>query len=532
MTIILFSGKLEVLKLPELIQIIGNNELSGVLKLQSFHHPVPGLIHFKKGNPVASDIGTLTGIEALYTLFGWQAGDFIFSDERPRVKRVIHKNRMGIILDALRLIDEGKIKIVTSRSRAIPGEKNAATFRKMPEVKGPPVDYVYVVDEESFGDGDVIAGEGSFGGWLWVVLSGVVEIVKKTGNGDMGIFRLSEGAFVGGLATLLPGDHKRNAAAIARGNVELGVLDVHRLAGEYAGLSQAFRRFVIGMDHRFNEVTARLIDIRKKTAIASGVSKELVPFSLEGERKGELFVLQKGKAAVVHHTNKGHILLANLSPGDFFGHVPFLEIGHEPDAASIYSSPNFQILPINSNKFKREYHRQSTSLRNMIDHVSACIPVTTQLVINSFLQKKGAGIPSKKQKHKGRQNQPKGISTGKAVTEKRKTNRINTRNLSCILLNDEDTAIHQGMGRTLNLSETGILLETHFPIESGYTVVISIGLAEDLVEVKGKVVHQRQLEDGSFDTGVCFTKVTDAAIQVIRKFVQTYGTPFSAANLT
>jgi hypothetical protein len=118
------------------------------------------------------------------------------------------------------------------------------------------------------------------------------------------------------------------------------------------------------------------------------------------------------------------------------------------------------------------------------------------------------------------------------MTEKRKTDRINTLNLFYILLNDEDTAVHQGMGRTLNLSETGILLETHFPIESGYTVTISIGLAEDLVAVKGKAVHQRQLEDGSIDTGICFVEVTDAAIQVIRKFVQTYGTPLSAANLT
>jgi CRP-like cAMP-binding protein len=381
-------------------------------------------------------------------------------------------------------------------------------------------------------DGDVIASEGRFGGWLWVVLSGSVEIVKKTRNGDMSIFRLSEGAFVGGLTSLLPGDHMRGVAAIARGNVQLGVLDVHRLAGEYAGLSPAFRRFVMGMDHRLKEVTARLIGIREKMTKASGVPKGLAPFSLEGEREGGLFVIEKGKAAVVRHTDYGHILLSNLSSGDFFGHVPFLEIGHEPDAASIYSSSDFKFLQINSNVFQSEYHRQSTTLKNMIQHVSACIPVTTQLVMNSLPERKNLEPPRKNQKQRGRHQQREDVFSGNAVTEKRKTNRINTRNLSCIQLNDKDTDSYQGMGRTLNLSETGILLETHFPIEAGYTVMISIGLAEDLVDVKGKVVHHRQLEDGLFVTGICSVEVTDAAIQSIKKFLQTHGTRFPADELT
>jgi CRP-like cAMP-binding protein len=527
---ILFSGKLEVLKLAELIQIIGNNELSGTLKLQSHHHPVPGRIYFRNGNPVESDIGPQTGIEALYTLFGWLTGDFIFSDERTRKKRIIHKNRMGIVMDGLRLIDEGKIKIIHAPSHFNVGKKNDATSRTMAEVKGPLVDYVYVVDEESFSDGDVIASEGRFGGWIWIVLSGRVEVVKKTKMGDMGIFHLSEGAFVGGLASLLPGEHMRSAAAIARGSVQLGVLDVARLAGEYAGLSPAFRRFVIGMDQRLKEVTSRLIDIRENKPIPSGVPKGMAPFSLEGERKGGLFVIKNGNAAVVSQKNYGHVQLARLSPGDFFGHVPFLEMGHEPDAASIYSSPDFQFAPINSTVFQTEYHRQSTTLRNLMGHVSACICVTTQLLMDSLLQKKEIGIPPKTQKPRGRHRQSGADSSRKAMTEKRKTNRIKTRNLSCILVNDENTGIHQGMGRTLNLSETGILLQTHFPIEPGYTVMISIGLAEELVDVKGKVVHQRQCKEGLFDTGICFIEVTDAAIQVIRKFVQTYATPSSAAN--
>lgn len=118
------------------------------------------------------------------------------------------------------------------------------------------------------------------------------------------------------------------------------------------------------------------------------------------------------------------------------------------------------------------------------------------------------------------------------MTEKRKTDRINTLNLFYIILNEEDTAIHQGMGRTLNLSETGILLETHFPIESGHTVMISIGLAEDLVDVKGKVVHHRQIETDKFVTGIFFIEVKDPAIQAIKNFIQAHCEHFSADEPT
>lgn len=118
------------------------------------------------------------------------------------------------------------------------------------------------------------------------------------------------------------------------------------------------------------------------------------------------------------------------------------------------------------------------------------------------------------------------------MTEKRKTDRINTLNLFYIILNEADTAIHQGMGRTLNLSETGILLETHFPIESGHTVMISIGLAEDLVDVKGRVVHHRQLEEDRFVTGIFFIETKETAVDVIRNFIKAYGEHFSADEPT
>jgi hypothetical protein len=46
------------------------------------------------------------------------------------------------------------------------------------------------------------------------------------------------------------------------------------------------------------------------------------------------------------------------------------------------------------------------------------------------------------------------------------------------------------MARTLNLSETGVKLETHEPIESRYVVFLAIGIGNEIFDIKGKVVLQ------------------------------------------
>jgi hypothetical protein len=91
-------------------------------------------------------------------------------------------------------------------------------------------------------------------------------------------------------------------------------------------------------------------------------------------------------------------------------------------------------------------------------------------------------------------------------------------NLSYVLLNEEGQPIHQGMGRTLNLSEKGILLETSFPIEPGHTVVLTIGLEDETVDIKAKVSHFRQLENGLFGTGLTFFEVPGKTLDGLRQF--------------
>lgn len=108
------------------------------------------------------------------------------------------------------------------------------------------------------------------------------------------------------------------------------------------------------------------------------------------------------------------------------------------------------------------------------------------------------------------------------ISEKRKHMRVNALNLSHVAVDDKETTVKQAIGRTLNVSETGILLETHFPIESDQNVALTLGFEENLVNLKGKVIHLLNGETGKFEMGIQFTDIDDEAIEVIKDFIEKF----------
>jgi hypothetical protein len=101
----------------------------------------------------------------------------------------------------------------------------------------------------------------------------------------------------------------------------------------------------------------------------------------------------------------------------------------------------------------------------------------------------------------------------------RKHERIQSLNLSYICLDEDNNIIKQGMGRTLNISESGILLETHFPIQPQHTIQLTISLKEDLLDIKGKPVHVQSTGGGKFQIGIRFIDLDANAGSMLEKFI-------------
>ena len=104
--------------------------------------------------------------------------------------------------------------------------------------------------------------------------------------------------------------------------------------------------------------------------------------------------------------------------------------------------------------------------------------------------------------------------------ERRKNLRADSLNLlSFHCVDENDQIVMQGVGRTLNISKEGILLETHVPIDPRYSVSLFIAIEEDLVDVKGRVVHSSANKNGKFNTGIAFVENNDTTRQIIEKSV-------------
>ena len=106
--------------------------------------------------------------------------------------------------------------------------------------------------------------------------------------------------------------------------------------------------------------------------------------------------------------------------------------------------------------------------------------------------------------------------------EKRKHARISSLNLSYICLDENNKIVKQGMGRTLNVSESGMLLETHLPVDTRHTVKLTIGLEEDMIELQGSPVHSKKNDKNLFEIGIKFQKSDDSVKKKLRKFIKAF----------
>lgn len=117
------------------------------------------------------------------------------------------------------------------------------------------IDLLYIRDEETYTDGQVIFDEGGFSDWVYVIMEGRVKVVKNTPKGRVTVATLKEGDFIGELEFLDMGKSPRSATVIAVGDVRLGVMDRDRLKREYHSLSPEFRKIIRTLVQRSRRIT-------------------------------------------------------------------------------------------------------------------------------------------------------------------------------------------------------------------------------------------------------------------------------------
>lgn len=101
--------------------------------------------------------------------------------------------------------------------------------------------------------------------------------------------------------------------------------------------------------------------------------------------------------------------------------------------------------------------------------------------------------------------------------------RVDSINLIAYKVYDkEGRLLDEGMGRTLNVSESGILLETQEPVENGMMAALNVALRDDVMELKGTVVRYNEGCEGRFESGIEFFELDERDKEILRKYIDAF----------
>ncbi len=374
---IALSGDLQFISLADIFQILGGSNRSGTLKLMRPDGLSAGVIYFVDGNPINAMNGSVYGIEAINKMFGWMEGRFELCDERVQVEPIINLGSMRIVLDALRLLDEGAIERLGPDSRSSEFHLNHLSISNNSVIKGPPIEYAYFLNEERFADGEKIVGEGDEGNWIWVILEGTVRVSRETPDGPLTLGLLGEGSFIGTFTSFEYWKNARFATVTAVGNVCLGVFDFVALYARYCALSRDFQKLLLSLTTRMKKINDRMMapstQYQPVSMLPDGTES-----MFEAERLShEVLSITNGEAYLFGKEAKSDKLLFVLEKGDLLGKLPFYDIGQEPHCATVMASKDLETQKINTDSIMKEYARLPRVLRNMINNVSTCVAKTT-----------------------------------------------------------------------------------------------------------------------------------------------------------
>ena len=109
------------------------------------------------------------------------------------------------------------------------------------------------------------------------------------------------------------------------------------------------------------------------------------------------------------------------------------------------------------------------------------------------------------------------------IKERRKYQRVKTyKLLSYVCIDDSGNPIEERMGTAIEISQGGLLMETHHPLKPQDVLLITIDIQGELVPIKGRVVHCRTDDSGKSRTGIQFLEANEKILSFVTNLIKTY----------
>jgi c-di-GMP-binding flagellar brake protein YcgR len=117
------------------------------------------------------------------------------------------------------------------------------------------------------------------------------------------------------------------------------------------------------------------------------------------------------------------------------------------------------------------------------------------------------------------------IGRNEALTgiERRKHPRVETNNrVSYVCTDDNGNPIKEGVGKAINISQGGILIETHQAFEWKNILLLGIDIENKFNRIKGQVVYCNPATSGVFRTGIEFLEVNEKILSFVINLLKTH----------
>lgn len=102
-----FSGKLAVMNLPTVIQVLCDTRRSGTLRVTNYERK-QGTLSFSNGDLYDAKLAERAGEAAVYALLAWNEGDFVFDEAVVPEADRIQMGVTNLLLEGMRRLDEGE----------------------------------------------------------------------------------------------------------------------------------------------------------------------------------------------------------------------------------------------------------------------------------------------------------------------------------------------------------------------------------------------------------------------------------------
>ena len=107
--------------------------------------------------------------------------------------------------------------------------------------------------------------------------------------------------------------------------------------------------------------------------------------------------------------------------------------------------------------------------------------------------------------------------------DRRKFPRTKTQNLIAhVSVDQNEKKISQGLGKALDISKGGMLLETPYPIEAGLISLMAVDKENTLFEIKAQLVYCKKTVTGMYQAGIKFIGKDLEVLNFVKRLVKEY----------